>query len=263
MISPQELRREARRRKLALDLIEKDYVLGWLLNAIYSSSVSSLISFKGGTDLSKVFFHGNWRLSEDLDFTSTSSADPETLIRRMASEIPSVLLDISGIDASLRDKPHSNKDYAQVRFHYVGPISKNSVKVDVSRETFIGPTAAKNVPHAYDYTEFSILSYTIDNILGEKMRTILERGKLRDYYDVWKLLKTNEFKAEYIRDLFLKKCEGKGVEYNLIEQFFPSGLIDALKPHLKDGLTRLTSEELPELEDMVDELRRGLEKILL
>ena len=72
-----------------------------------------------------------------------------------------------------------------------------------------------------------------------------------------------KFRAEHIRDLFLKKCEGKGVEYNLIEQFFPSGLIDALKPHLKDGLTRLTSEELPELEDMLDELRRGLEKVLL
>jgi hypothetical protein len=76
VISPQELRREARRRKLALHLIEKDYVLGWLLSAIYSSSVSSLISFKGGTDLSKVFFHGNWRLSEDLDFTIPSQGSP-------------------------------------------------------------------------------------------------------------------------------------------------------------------------------------------
>ena len=53
MISPQELRKIAREKKLALDLVEKDYVLGWILYGIYSSPLSKCLAFKGGTALQK------------------------------------------------------------------------------------------------------------------------------------------------------------------------------------------------------------------
>ncbi|MEW6603112.1 MAG: nucleotidyl transferase AbiEii/AbiGii toxin family protein [Thermoproteota archaeon] len=52
-----------------MDLVEKDYVLGWILYGICSSSISDKLTFKGGTSLSKVYFPGRWRMSEDLDFT--------------------------------------------------------------------------------------------------------------------------------------------------------------------------------------------------
>ena len=69
MISPQALRRISRERRIAVDLIEKDYALGWILFGIASSSISDRLAFKGGTALSKVYFPESWRLSEDLDFT--------------------------------------------------------------------------------------------------------------------------------------------------------------------------------------------------
>ena len=52
MIAAQELRRTARERRLALDLVEKDYVLGWILFGVSASSVSRSLAFKGGTALS-------------------------------------------------------------------------------------------------------------------------------------------------------------------------------------------------------------------
>lgn len=70
MISPRELRRPASARGIAIDLVEKDYVLGWLLYGISKSSISDRLAFKGGTALSKVYFPDVWRLSEDLDFTA-------------------------------------------------------------------------------------------------------------------------------------------------------------------------------------------------
>lgn len=54
MISLPELRKISRERKLALDLIEKDYAIGWILFGISSSSLSDKLVFKGGTALSKV-----------------------------------------------------------------------------------------------------------------------------------------------------------------------------------------------------------------
>ena len=65
MIDRRELLERARERGLTLAMIEKDYVLGWLLFGL--SGIRGL-TFKGGTALSKVYFPRIWRLSEDLDF---------------------------------------------------------------------------------------------------------------------------------------------------------------------------------------------------
>jgi uncharacterized protein len=68
MISRSELQRLANREKVALGVLEKDYVLTEILKALSSvSSLSGLLVFKGGTALRKVYF-ADWRYSEDLDF---------------------------------------------------------------------------------------------------------------------------------------------------------------------------------------------------
>ncbi|MBM4348417.1 MAG: hypothetical protein FJ106_00765 [Deltaproteobacteria bacterium] len=65
MIDKRELLDKARERNLTLGIIEKDYVLGWMLIGL--GKIKGL-TFKGGTALSKVYFPRLWRLSEDLDF---------------------------------------------------------------------------------------------------------------------------------------------------------------------------------------------------
>jgi predicted nucleotidyltransferase component of viral defense system len=65
LIDRRELLERARTRNLPLTIVEKDYVLGWLLFGL--SRISNLV-FKGGTALSKIYFPEVWRLSEDLDF---------------------------------------------------------------------------------------------------------------------------------------------------------------------------------------------------
>ncbi len=262
VISKQELRREARIRKVSLDLIEKDYVLGLVLHAISSSQFSSIVSLKGGTALSKIYFPGNWRLSEDLDFTMNEGIGVKAIRISQISEIPSILQEISGMQSQVLGSIYSNVNYLQFRLQYEGPISRNTVKIEFSTENFVGPIIRKDAPKVYDYRNFSILSYSIENILSEKIRAILQRGKLRDYYDVWKLLKTVQFRPDYIKELFTKKCLSKGVNYSGIDQFFPEDLSDNLKPYLEVGLTRLTSEELPDLKVMLGELRGNLVKIL-
>ena len=54
---------------LTPNVVEKDYVLGWLLAAINSNPLlSQSWVFKGGTCLKKCYFE-TYRFSEDLDFT--------------------------------------------------------------------------------------------------------------------------------------------------------------------------------------------------
>lgn len=59
------------------DVIEKDYVLGWLLAGIAADpELSDCWIFKGGTCLRKCYYE-TYRFSEDLDFTVIDSG-PET-----------------------------------------------------------------------------------------------------------------------------------------------------------------------------------------
>jgi predicted nucleotidyltransferase component of viral defense system len=67
LIDRRELLVRARERHLPLMMIEKDYVLGWVLFGLMW--VPELV-FKGGTVLAKVYFPRTWRLSEDLDFAA-------------------------------------------------------------------------------------------------------------------------------------------------------------------------------------------------
>lgn len=59
----------AREFGLRPDIIEKDYVLGWIIAGIHNHpALRESWIFKGGTCLKKCFFE-TYRFSEDLDFT--------------------------------------------------------------------------------------------------------------------------------------------------------------------------------------------------
>ena len=69
MIKAQEIIAEAARLSLQPHVVEKDYVLGWVLAGISAhDAFHDTWIFKGGTCLKKCFFE-TYRFSEDLDFT--------------------------------------------------------------------------------------------------------------------------------------------------------------------------------------------------
>jgi predicted nucleotidyltransferase component of viral defense system len=262
MIAPQELRRTARERRLALDLVEKDYVLGWILCSVSSSSLSKHLAFKGGTALSKVYFPSQWRLSEDLDFTLLEEADWEHIVKRLSEEVPTIMERESRIPLTLTKIPFTNPNYLQGRFQYTGPVSKNTVKIEVSKERFVGDVLEKEVAQIFDCPRFTVRVYSLENILAEKARTLLERGKVKDYYDVWRLLKTESFDYDKVKKLFLQKCKAKEIAFKGVDQFFPAGMVRTLEPYLKVGLARLSADSLPPLETMIAELKYCLAGIL-
>lgn len=262
MITGRSLRSQAGEEKLDVSMLEKDYVSGWILFAISSSSLSGKLAFKGGTALSKVYFPNNWRLSEDLDFTLLDDTDWKTIIGSLKNEIPKIVQDSVGIQVSLRPKPHTNPDYLQAKMKYVGPVSPNTIKVEITREKFVGDIVKKQVSKKFDYPNFSVNVYSIETIIAEKTRAIIERGYIRDYYDVWGLLKTEKFDKGKTRELFLEKCKAKGIAFTGIDQFFPKDIVKTLEPYLKTGLTRLSRGPMPPLQDIINELRKLLEKLL-
>ena len=74
MIEKREILAIAEQTSLNAHVVEKDYVLGWMLAGIYShEALADSWIFKGGTCLKKCFFE-TYRFSEDLDFTLRDGA---------------------------------------------------------------------------------------------------------------------------------------------------------------------------------------------
>ena len=75
MIARQDILDRAADWGLRPDVVEKDYVLGWILSVIgQNPETSTTWVFKGGTCLKKCYYE-TYRFSEDLDFTLLSEAE--------------------------------------------------------------------------------------------------------------------------------------------------------------------------------------------
>ena len=88
MIDRREILAEAERLTLLPNVVEKDYVLGWMLAGIYAHpDISGSWVFKGGTCLKKCWFE-TYRFSEDLDFTLTDAEHlDQTFLKRVFGEV--------------------------------------------------------------------------------------------------------------------------------------------------------------------------------
>jgi predicted nucleotidyltransferase component of viral defense system len=84
MIDLAEIQAVATDLRLSPEVVEKDYVLGWLLAGIYAQpALSASWVFKGGTCLKKCYFE-TYRFSEDLDFTLTDATHLDAEFLRTA-----------------------------------------------------------------------------------------------------------------------------------------------------------------------------------
>src|SRR5215469_1976667 len=105
MIPQRELARLRAEWVLDQGVIEKDYLLGWLLAGIAQhEALARTWVFKGGTCLRKCYYE-TFRFSEDLDFTIVGGGPEEPAeLGRIFEEIARWVKEESGIDLVLDDK---------------------------------------------------------------------------------------------------------------------------------------------------------------
>lgn len=249
MIDRRELMEKAGKFRLPLGIVEKDYVLGWMLSGL-TKYLPELI-FKGGTALSKIYFPEIWRLSEDLDFNVDEEKDFSQIIEMLEKEILPFLEQKSGIQFKLKSK-FLNAQYLQIKVQYVAVLQfTNFIKIDISRHQNIEAPVFKKLKSTYsDYPQFKVKVKTLDEIFAAKVRTLLERTKCRDYFDLWKLL--DYVNAKAIRKLILLKCGKEEIDFGkLLEK------TEELDQYWKREMPRLV-HPVPDLDTVLADLRKKL-----
>lgn len=252
-----DLRRLAGETAFDVGTLEKDVALTWLIWGIYEdgSPLRDVLIFKGGTAIRKCISH-EWRLSEDLDFTIVDDIDADAL-RDDFEAVFDRVEEESGFGfefSQYHDKPY----VILARVQYDGPLAqKNKIKVDISLdEKLVQDPEERPFDGEYDVPDCNVLMYTLDELLVEKIRSIIQRGYARDYYDVWRLLKEHEFDIEEIEELLVEKCRINEIDYEP-EVIFDEDRLAEAEAHWETALARLTLN-LPEFDIVIEELRQLL-----
>ena len=188
---------------------EKDY-LQHLFLLFLSRNIKDELIFKGGTALQKVYALN--RFSEDLDFSMPNKIDTDMLIGKVSKEI----LNFGFENETKKDKSTISENY---RLKVKGPLfdgtekSIASLRIEISlrEDLALEPDLIEILPVYTDMPPYNILVMKKEEILAEKARTIMQRTKARDVYDLWFLLKKGT-KAD--TGLIKKKCEIYGVKFS-------------------------------------------------
>lgn len=258
MIDKREILAIAQQMSLMPHVVEKDYVLGWMLAGIFGhEDLARDWIFKGGTCLKKCFFE-TYRFSEDLDFTLRR---PEHLdadfLKGTFSEIGEWIYDQTGIEIpadkqefDIYQNPRGRIS-CQGKISYKGPVSSTHalprIKLDLTAdERVVLPPVRVRIFHPYsDAPEggIEVLAYDYVEAFAEKFRALAERTRPRDLYDVVHLYRNTEARPEpqHFTEVLRAKCEFKGIN-------IPH--LDDLEPHRADleaGWIHMLEHQLPAL----------------
>ncbi|MFN8160580.1 MAG: nucleotidyl transferase AbiEii/AbiGii toxin family protein [Solirubrobacterales bacterium] len=230
MIPRTALQVRAREWGLTEEIVEKDYVLGWLLWGVGSHpALRDHWLFKGGTCLKKCFVE-TYRFSEDLDFTVLDGGTlaPDDLLPVLIEMLDSVEQE-TGITLSSRQplvKLRPDGRSAEGRIYYRGPRGapgESRVKLDLTYdETVVESTVRRRIAHSYDEDlpgDGSVRCYSFVEVFAEKLRALGQRTRPRDLYDVVNLYRRADLQGEYrlVSSVLERKCEYKGVPVPTLE----------------------------------------------
>jgi uncharacterized protein len=274
MIKPGEIQQKAREAGVRDQQIEKDYILSWILKGVAQHEhLSKVFVFKGGTVLKKIYFE-NYRFSEDLDFTLLNNArltDGQEITNEQIftwfNEAFEYVREEANIPLAIINNNEHEDGGINFYISYAGPLggqsSNKNVKVDISRsEQLEYAPVLKDVIISYsDIEEHRLLCYPLEEVLVEKMRTVMQRMQARDFYDIWFLLEQHGMDAAFHTNEFAKKCAGKNLNY----LDFPKKLAERL-PQYKGRWKNSMNEQikdLPDFEQVEREVQRHLKKLKL
>jgi len=238
MINPNTITQISEAEGVSWAVVEKDYFLTLLLEGVAQTSLlKRTFVFKGGTALRKSYIVG-YRYSEDLEFTLRKNPGQRELRGALESALEYLEREHN---AEFRIKNFNSKSYfTDIKVQFTGlKRTKSIIAFDLSPdEIIVEEPRERTVFNPYYGKEFSIPTYTLDEIVAEKMRSLLQRTRVRDYYDVWYLLtkKKKELDGKKIRKIFLKKAEYKKIRFTGKEQLLDKDKLEQARAYYEAQL---------------------------
>ncbi len=264
MINPNIITKISKAEDISWATVEKDYFLTMLLEGIAQNPfLKKTFVFKGGTALRKIYFE-NYRYSEDLDFTLRKTLTAQE-IRDSLETVLQFLKTEHNAEFIINDF-NSKSYFTDVKVRFIGlKKTKSIVSFDLSpSEIIVDEPFEKIVFNPYYEKEFTLPTYTLEEIVAEKLRSLLQRIRVRDYYDVWYLLTKNKDKLneKRIKKIFLKKVEFKNINFTDKTELLKTENLEQAKAYYNSQLGNQI-KNLPSFDQISEELKQAINTIEL
>lgn len=282
----QRLLEERKRLGVPLEILERDYILSWIIAGI--SEVKALrdtLAFKGGTALKKCFF-GDYRFSEDLDFSAIGDVPTgkkmEMAIQDACENASRMVNEYAPVEIACKRyterEPHPGGQEAftiRSRFPWQRtPQTRVMVETALDEKIF-KPVEEKFIIHEYgEPIKVPIKVYALEEIIAEKLRAILQhaemlrergwtRSRARDYYDLWRVLCKFQDRLNFsdFPDFIHSKCAVRNVTFNQPEDFFQTTMLRYVEKTWKQWLGPLISD-LPDFKIVINDLRPRIARLI-
>jgi len=278
---------EARKRLgIPWEILERDYVLSWLLAGI--SQVEALhdtLIFKGGTALKKCFF-GDYRFSEDLDFSAMGDVPigegMEEAIREACDRAARLLNEFAPVEIVCERyterEPHpGGQETFTIRVRlpwHRAPQTRVMVETTMD-EKILKPVQKRSIIHDYgEPLAARVRVYALEEIVAEKLRAILQhiemlqergwtRSRARDYYDLWRVLGAFQERLDFsgFSDFLRSKCTVRNVSFDGPDDFFQETMLNYVDKTWQQWLGPLIPD-LPDFATVMDDLRPKISLIV-
>ncbi|MDP9249428.1 MAG: nucleotidyl transferase AbiEii/AbiGii toxin family protein [bacterium] len=226
MIDKSEIEAKAKEFEIHPSNVERDYVFGWLLLGIFTTSnLKDRIFLKGGNALRKGYF-ANTRFSSDLDFGIPDDIAQEELLSEI-NKVCEFAQEKSGVvfvrdDNKVEEKftaseaPLPDLKVYEVRVYFKGFNGEADhirirISMDVTRfDKVLLPLQTLKLIHPYsDATEVvcDIQCMKLEEIIATKLKCLIQRQHAPDLFDYAhsiKLLGGNLNKEEVVETLVKK-----------------------------------------------------------
>ena len=287
MIKPLRIRLEEARKNFGIpwEVIERDYILSWILAGVSLSPLKNFIVFKGGTALKKCYF-GDYRFSEDLDFSALPGTPIGDDLKGMVEEVckisEALLNEYAPVsifcERYVEKEPHPGGQEAfSIRAQFPWqrtPQTRAIIEISMD-EKIIKKTPERFIIHTYgELLQSSIKVYTLEEIILEKLRAILQhiakleqrgwsRSRARDYYDLWRIFNSYEIDLDLsdFRKCLKEKCDYKQVIFQNTDDFFEKNMMEYVEKTWDQWLGQLVPN-LPSFELIIKELKPKINRLL-
>jgi uncharacterized protein len=280
-MKPLRLRLEEARKRLGIpwDVLERDYLISWILAGISRiDALRETLVFKGGTALKKCYF-GDYRFSEDLDFSSLGKAPTGAEMERAmcaAGDMAAGLLnDYAPVEIVCEryteNDPHPGGQEAfiiRARFPWQRmPQTRLMIEVTMDEKILRFPEECTIIHEYGELLDARLRVYALEEIIAEKLRAILQhveklntrgwsRSRARDYYDLWRVLDAfaDRMDLSGFASFLEEKCAVRGVTFKESDDFFEVKMLSYVEKTWEQWLGPLVPG-LPSFDAVINALR--------
>jgi len=256
MIPAREIKEHAREYGVPPSTIERDYAQNWLL-----ASLSRLpMALKGGTGIRKVYIE-NYRFSDDLDFTLLEAVNKDELqaavqdaVTRVREESGILFEEEIGIIKTMSGYRATAK-FRILHSSATTPINIDLDLTDPDNEQVFLPVQVRKIFHHYsDTLDASITCYALEEIMAEKIRSLFQRTRSRDLYDIWQL--ADRVNRQDVKSVLQMKCEAKSVT---VDHAILTGKHDQFKAAWDVSLHH-QMQDVPDFDEAFDKMTDEIER---